>query len=58
MFPAEAGVGPESTRTGFDPWGEEPHCVCCGFPVPERPLGCRWPCPNCGFLYPLGDCSD
>lgn len=29
---------------------EEPHCVRCGHPVPERPLGCKWPCPNCGFL--------
>lgn len=35
-----------------------PHCVRCGFPVPDRPHGCRWPCENCGHLYPLGDCSD
>jgi hypothetical protein len=37
---------------------EAPHCICCGARVPDRPLGCRWPCPACGFLYPLGDCSD
>ena len=44
--------------TGHAPTAEEPRCVRCGYPVPERPLGCRWPCPNCGFLYPQGDCSD
>lgn len=35
-----------------------PYCVQCGSPVPDRSLGCRWPCENCGFLYPQGDCSD
>jgi predicted RNA-binding Zn-ribbon protein involved in translation (DUF1610 family) len=29
---------------------EESHCLKCGHSVPERPLGCKWPCPNCGFL--------
>jgi predicted RNA-binding Zn-ribbon protein involved in translation (DUF1610 family) len=36
----------------------DPSCVRCGYTVPDRPRGCKWPCPNCGFLYPLGDCSD
>jgi predicted RNA-binding Zn-ribbon protein involved in translation (DUF1610 family) len=49
MCPADGGEGPESPLAP---------CVRCGHPVPERPLGCKWPCPNCGFLYPQGDCSD
>jgi hypothetical protein len=58
MCPADAGMGPERMRSVLDPLGEEPQCVCCEYPVPDRLLGCRWPCPNCGFLYPRGDCSD
>jgi hypothetical protein len=49
------GDGPQERREAQEP---VPACVCCGAPVPDRPLGCRWPCPACGFLYPLGDCSD
>ena len=30
----------------------------CGVAVPSRPFGCKNPCPNCGTVYPLGDCSD
>ena len=26
--------------------------------VPVRARGCKNPCPNCGTVYPLGDCSD
>jgi predicted RNA-binding Zn-ribbon protein involved in translation (DUF1610 family) len=37
---------------------DDPRCLRCGFAVPDRPRGCKWPCPNCGYLYPLGDCSD
>lgn len=33
-------------------------CLRCGFPVVPRPSGCKNPCHNCGFVYPLGDCSD
>ena len=33
-------------------------CQKCGFPVRGKPWGCKNPCPNCGFVYPLGDCSD
>jgi hypothetical protein len=33
-------------------------CQRCGFPVPDRAWGCKNPCPNCGVVYPLGDCSD
>jgi hydroxyacylglutathione hydrolase len=33
-------------------------CLKCGFPVKGRPWGCKNPCPNCGHVYPLGDCSD
>ena len=35
-----------------------PLCQRCNFPVPVRALGCKNPCPNCGTVYPLGDCSD
>jgi len=33
-------------------------CNRCGFAVTSRPWGCKNPCPNCGTVYPLGDCSD
>ena len=35
-----------------------PVCNRCGFEVPVRAWGCKNPCPNCGTVYPLGDCSD
>jgi hydroxyacylglutathione hydrolase len=33
-------------------------CLKCGAPVKGKPWGCKNPCPNCGHVYPLGDCSD
>jgi hypothetical protein len=33
-------------------------CLRCNFPVAARASGCKNPCPNCGTVYPLGDCSD
>jgi glyoxylase-like metal-dependent hydrolase (beta-lactamase superfamily II) len=33
-------------------------CLRCGAEVRPKPWGCKNPCPNCGFVYPLGDCSD
>ena len=33
-------------------------CLKCGAPVQGKPWGCKNPCPNCGHVYPLGDCSD
>jgi glyoxylase-like metal-dependent hydrolase (beta-lactamase superfamily II) len=33
-------------------------CLRCGAEVSPRPWGCKNPCANCGFVYPLGDCSD
>ncbi|HTO74262.1 MAG TPA: hypothetical protein VMJ30_10585 [Gemmatimonadales bacterium] len=33
-------------------------CNRCGFAVVSRAFGCKNPCPNCGTVYPLGDCSD
>ncbi|MBI4543143.1 MAG: MBL fold metallo-hydrolase [Gemmatimonadetes bacterium] len=33
-------------------------CLRCGAEVRPRPWGCKTPCGNCGFAYPLGDCSD
>lgn len=33
-------------------------CLRCGAEVRPKPWGCRNPCGNCGFVYPLGDCSD
>ena len=35
-----------------------PRCNRCGFEVRGKPWGCKNPCPNCGTVYPLGDCSD
>ncbi len=35
-----------------------PSCQRCHFPVNQRAMGCKNPCPNCGTIYPLGDCSD
>lgn len=35
-----------------------PRCQRCGHPVVSRNMGCKNPCPNCGTVYPLGDCSD
>ena len=32
--------------------------VAIGVEVPPKAWGCKNPCPNCGFMYPLGDCSD
>lgn len=37
---------------------QPPLCNRCHFPVSTRPWGCKNPCPNCGTVYPLGDCSD
>ena len=33
-------------------------CVRCGYPVRDLVMGCKDPCRNCRFLYPVGDCSD
>lgn len=33
-------------------------CLRCGAEVRTKPWGCKNPCANCGFVYPLGDCSD
>lgn len=33
-------------------------CLRCGAEVLAKPRGCKGPCANCGFVYPLGDCSD
>jgi len=33
-------------------------CLKCGAEVRKKPWGCKNPCSNCGFVYPLGDCSD
>jgi predicted RNA-binding Zn-ribbon protein involved in translation (DUF1610 family) len=33
-------------------------CLKCGAEVRPKPWGCKSPCPHCGFVYPLGDCSD
>jgi hypothetical protein len=50
---------PQSSDTGGGTAAEgAPACLRCGFPVEPKPLGCKNPCPNCGFTYPLGDCSD
>lgn len=52
-MPAEPRVAPRPVRDG-----PLPCCNRCGFEVRGRPWGCKNPCPNCGTVYPLGDCSD
>jgi len=52
---------PETDKSSDPPPARQPvrpTCQHCGFPVPSRAWGCKNPCPNCGALYPLGDCSD
>lgn len=49
---------PTSDHQSIGP-SDQPTCQRCNFPVPDRLAGCKEPpCPNCGTLYPLGDCSD
>lgn len=33
-------------------------CLKCGAEIRPKAWGCKNPCANCGFVYPLGDCSD
>jgi hypothetical protein len=56
----EEGRGKSTTPPTDPPPAREnvPLCQRCGFPVKSKPWGCKNPCPNCGFVYPLGDCSD
>jgi hypothetical protein len=51
----ERGTGGEG-----GPAAPLPRLLCnrCGFEVRPRAWGCKNPCPNCGTVYPLGDCSD
>lgn len=48
---SEAETAPPAKR-------HRPTCMRCGFEVRPRAWGCKNPCANCGFVYPLGDCSD
>ena len=43
-------------RRSADPQAQP--CQRCGFAVPPKLMGCKNPCPNCGTVYPHGDCSD
>jgi hypothetical protein len=57
-WPAMAAMLPgQSVRPSAGP-PVRPTCNRCGFAVISRPWGCKNPCPNCGTVYPLGDCSD
>lgn len=47
----------------LDPWDDLGRRVClrCRGELPEgfvAACGYKNPCPHCGYLYPLGDCSD
>ncbi len=55
---------PEPTRR-IDPKRSIPRneatepCLRCGTLLPARVMGCKGGrCPNCGHVYPHGDCSD
>jgi predicted RNA-binding Zn-ribbon protein involved in translation (DUF1610 family) len=48
-----------SAEAGREGSPAAPRCQRCGFELRStRPMGCKHPCPNCGTVYPLGDCSD
>lgn len=51
-------IGAERRSNPFLAGADAPRCNRCGFPVVSRAWGCKNPCPNCGTVYPLGDCSD
>jgi glyoxylase-like metal-dependent hydrolase (beta-lactamase superfamily II) len=60
-----SGHGPETTIGGEKRSNPFVHltpgvdaCLRCGAEVRPKPWGCKNPCPNCGHVYPLGDCSD
>lgn len=56
-----SGHGPATTigeERRTNPFLLGPACLRCGHPVQPKPWGCKNPCSNCGFVYPLGDCSD
>ena len=55
--PGPRGAGGDVQTVGVTR-PDRPLCNRCGFPVASRALGCKNPCPNCGTVYPLGDCSD
>ena len=57
--PAERPTPAERPAPGDGPARATEPCLHCGFPVPERLMGCRGGhCPNCRHPYPHGDCSD
>jgi predicted RNA-binding Zn-ribbon protein involved in translation (DUF1610 family) len=59
---ADVMLGFQDVEIPFRPSAQpsaRPTCNRCGFEVPRpRARGCKNPCPNCGTVYPLGDCSD
>jgi glyoxylase-like metal-dependent hydrolase (beta-lactamase superfamily II) len=55
----ETTIGAEKRTNPFAKLGPGINaCLRCGAEVRPKPWGCKNPCPNCGFVYPLGDCSD
>jgi NADH pyrophosphatase NudC (nudix superfamily) len=53
---------PKETANDFAAWESDKRiCLKCGEDLPEgfvAACGLKNPCPNCGHMYPLGDCSD
>src|SRR5262245_28624542 len=47
-------------KSGLADWASqsEQRCLVCHSLVPGARCGRKAPCPGCGYLYPLGDCSD
>jgi hypothetical protein len=52
----------ENPLSDFSAWeSDERICLKCGGALPEgfvAACGIKTPCPRCGHMYPLGDCSD
>ncbi len=60
--PPAAGMADQRHSLGADaarPPEEMSPCLRCGWMLPARLMGCHGGrCPNCGHIYPHGDCSD
>jgi hypothetical protein len=55
---ADVAIHPISARPPEQIADEELRCMQCGAPVQNVACGRFTPCRSCGYLYPLGDCSD
>jgi hypothetical protein len=56
---ADIRVANERSWAESRPEEELKPCLRCEWPLTSQVMGCRGGrCPNCGHIYPHGDCSD